>query len=208
MKKVLLHTSYFAPIDYYAAILQVDELIIESQENYQKKSIRSRCYIAGPNGKQMLNVPVVRPDGPNSRMQSVQLSLQQNWRKQHWNSIITAYNSSPFLLYYQDEIKDVLFEKYNSLWELNNSILILMLDILQIKSKISFTKTYEKNTSDIIDLRNCSMDKNLNQGIDNSQKYIQVFADKYDFIPNLSILDLLFNLGPESGAYLRLRPEI
>ena len=202
MNTVLLHTAYFAPIDYFAAILQADEVIIESQENYQKKSIRSRCYIAGPNGKQMLNIPVVRPDGPNSKIQSVQLSMQQNWRKQHWNSIITAYNSSPFLLYYQDEIKDVMFANYDSLWELNNSILTLMLELLQINSKISFTNIYEKNPSASIDLRNISMGKILNQDVSRSEKYIQVFGNKYDFIPNLSILDLLFNRGPESEGYL------
>ena len=198
MNKAIFTSSYFAPISYYIEIFKCDKIIIESQENYQKKSYRSRCYIAGPFGKQMLNIPINRPNANQTKIQEATLATDQNWRKQHWNSIITAYNSSPFFLYYQDEIEAVLFANHKTLWELNNEILKLTLELLQIKTKIEYNSEYQHSIDSIKDNRNRINSKNT---INNSE-YIQVFGDKNGFINDLSILDLIFNLGPEANSYL------
>ncbi len=198
MKEAIFTSAYFAPISYYVEISKCDKIIIESQENYQKKSYRSRCYIAGPFGKQMLNLPINRPDANQTKIQNALLSVDQNWRKQHWNSIITAYNSSPFFLYYQDEIEAVLFGNQTTLWELNNDILKLMLELLQLNTKIEYNKEYQRSMENIKDFRSSINSKSSI----NNLEYIQVFGDKHGFIKDLSILDLLFNLGPESNSYL------
>jgi len=198
MDTILLSTTYFGPISYFAAIAQAKDVIIEANEHYQKKSYRSRCYIAGPHGKQMLNIPIDRPSGNTTFIKDVLLGKNQNWQNQHWNSIITAYNSSPFLLYYIDEIEAIYRKEYNSLWKLNNELLLLILELLQIDTPIKFTDNFIKTPMQESDLRQSISHKH----IINNPKYIQVFSDKHNFIEDLSILDLLFNLGPEAGYYL------
>jgi hypothetical protein len=200
MNKALLTTAYFPPISYFSQVVKAETIIIEAHENFQKQSYRNRCYIAGPNGKQMLNIPVVRPGGNHTAIQKVKFFNDVNWKQQHWNSIITAYNSSPFLLYYEDEIKDVLFADYPTLWEMNLQLLKLMISILQIKTKIEITDSYIGNYGDRLDLRNSIHPKLKTEST--FKPYIQVFDDRNGFISNLSILDLLFNLGPETRAYL------
>jgi len=198
MIPTILSTAYFAPISYFAAIAKAEEVVIEAHEHYQKKSYRSRCYIAGPHGKQMLNVPIERPSGNQTLITDAKLLFIENWQKQHWNSIITAYNSSPFFLYYKDEIEVVFFKKHDTLWELNKELLILFLELLQIETPVSYTKHYSRDAKDSRDFRVSIAPKSPLS----TKAYIQVFGDKYPYICDLSILDLLFNLGPESLTYL------
>ena len=197
-ESTILTTAYFPPISYFAAIAKANNVLIEAKEHYQKKSYRSRCYIAGPHAKQMLNIPIDRINGNKTTITDAKLLYIENWQKQHWNSIITAYNSSPFLLYYQDEIKDVFFNKYDSLWELNKELLTLLLELLQIETPISYTQEYVKSPKDVNDYREKINPRNISE----NEPYIQVFGDKHGFISDLSILDLLFNLGPDAYGYL------
>jgi len=198
MNTTLLTTAFFPPISYFAAIVKADNVIIEAHEHYQKKSYRSRCYIAGPHAKQMLNIPIDRPNGNNTIITDAKLLYIENWQKQHWNSLITAYNSSPFLLYYQDEIEAVFFNKYDTLWELNKELLALLMELMQIETPISYTQEYIKLPTDIKDYRSIINPRNT----PDYEPYIQVFGDKHGFISDLSILDLLFNLGPDASHYL------
>jgi len=199
---ILLSTSYFPPISYISQIAKVDDVLIEVHENFQKQSYRNRCYIAGPNNKQMLSITVVRKSGNHTPIDKISFSEQYDWKKNHWNSIITAYNSSPFLLYYQDEIKDCLFAEYNSLLEMNTALLKLILELMQIKTSIEYTKSFNIETTNIIDLRNTIHPKKPSIIKDIQKPYFQVFEDRYGFLPDLSILDLLFNMGPEAKGYL------
>ncbi len=198
MNTTLLTTAFFAPISYFAAIAQADNVIIEAHEHYQKKSYRSRCYIAGPHAKQMLNIPIDRPNGNNTIITDAKLLYIENWQKQHWNSLITAYNSSPFLLYYQDEIEAVFFKKFDTLWKLNKELLSLLLELLQIETPIAYTQEYIKLPTEVKDYRAIINPRNT----PDYEPYIQVFGDKHGFISDLSILDLLFNLGPDAVSYL------
>ena len=199
---ILLSTSYFPPISYISQIAKANKVLIEAYENFQKQSYRNRCYIAGPNNKQMLSITVVRKNGNHTPIDKVTFSEQYDWKKNHWNSIITAYNSSPFLLYYQDEIKDCLFAEYNSLLEMNTALLKLILELMQINTPIEFTKSFELEPTNTIDLRNTIHPKKTSLIKDIQKPYFQVFEDRYGFLPDLSILDLLFNMGPDAKGYL------
>jgi hypothetical protein len=205
MSSAIFTTAYFPPISYFVALLSYDKIYIEAYENYQKQSFRNRAYIAGPNGKQSLNIPVIKTTGNHTNIKSIELDTQSNWKQQHWNSIATAYNSSPFLMYYVDEIKAVFFNEHNTLWKLNWDLLMLMLELFQIDNKIAETSSFELKYDESIDYRFLIHPKKESllesQYINN--EYYQVFKDKNGFIKDLSCLDLLFNMGPESGAYLR-----
>ncbi len=201
MSQILLTSAYFPPISYMSLIAQSDLVYIEAHENYQKQSYRNRCYIAGPNGKQMLNIPVIKTNGNHTLITEVQLSEQMNWKKHHWNSIQTAYNSSPFMLYYEDEIKAIFFAQHQSLWELNMQLLELMIELLQLNTEIKTTTSFEINVDEIKDFRQVINPKK-EDGI-TYPNYIRVYEDKNEFMPNLSILDLLFNMGPEAGTYIK-----
>ena len=199
---ILLSTAYFPPISYISQIAKADSVLIEAHENFQKQSYRNRCYIAGPNNKQMLSITVIRKEGNHTPISKVAFSNQYDWKKNHWNSIITAYNSSPFFLYYQDEIKECFFASYDSLLEMNTELLKLILELMQVKTSIEFTNNFEPNSIGITDLRNIIHPKKSSLLLDNQKQYFQVFEDRYGFLPDLSILDLLFNMGPEAVGYL------
>lgn len=193
---ILLPNAYFAPIEYYAYIIKYKKTKIEIQENFIKQTIRNRCYIYGSNGKLRLSIPVKKNKELKIKMKDVQICYNENWEKQHWNSIKSAYNSSPYFIYYKDEFQKILNKKEKYLVNLNRIIQEKILELLNISYDIKNTQIYvEKNN--IIDLRNHEFINN------NMNKYDQVFTIKHGFIPNLSILDLIFNLGPYSTIYLK-----
>lgn len=188
-QSTILPTAYFPSILYICNFLKFKEINIECYENYVKQTFRNRCTIIGPNGKQNLIIPVKKG---NSKIQikDLQISYAENWQKNHLFSLKTAYNSSPFFEYYIHEFDYVFNKKIKYLFELNNRILSSLSSLLKINTKISFTKCYNNNNSFLLKQHN------------NLPKYHQVFDYKFGFIPNVSILDLLFNLGPDSRNYL------
>ncbi|RLD45018.1 MAG: hypothetical protein DRI86_06205 [Bacteroidetes bacterium] len=199
---LLLSTAYFPPISYISQIAKAESVLIEAHENFQKQSYRNRCYIAGPNNKQILSITVVRKNGNHTPIDKITFSDQYDWKKNHWNSIITAYNSSSFLLYYKDEIKECFFENYNSLLEMNTALLKLVLELMQINTPIEFTKSFELGYANTVDFRDTIHPKKSSLIKDIQKPYFQVFEDRYGFLYDLSVLDLLFNMGPEAVGYL------
>jgi len=205
MSSAIFTTAYFPPISYFVALLPFENIFIEGFENYQKQSFRNRAYIAGPNGKQSLNVPVIKTNGNHTSIKDITLSEETNWKQQHWNSIETAYNSSAFMMYYEEEIKAVMFKDHKNLWDLNMELLELMLELFQIDTKIIQTKDFEKSPDDCLDYRSTIHPKETSIFAKELDKntYFQVFEDKNGFIRDLSCLDLLFNLGPDAGGFIR-----
>lgn len=195
LSKPLLPTAYLGPIIYYAILLQKSDCQIEYHEHFIKQSIRNRCEIYGSNGKLRLTIPKQK-EGSIKKITSIKISYQEKWQKEHWNSIISSYNSSPFFQYYKDEIKPLFKEKERYLIDFNNKLLKVILKILHVDIKYDTTTKYN-HLGDFSDLRNYKFN-NLK-----ITKYDQVFMEKYGFIANLSILDLIFNLGPESAEYLK-----
>ena len=193
--KVLLPISYLGPASYYSIFLQSSEIFVESKEYFVKQSVRNRCSILSSNGTQILTIPKERKSADKTLITDINISKTQNWQKLHWQSLISSYNSSPFFEYYKDHLEEFYHTKQSNLFIFNLSLTELILSFLQIKKKINFTTEYNRKF-DGIDFRNHKF-KNLEM-----DKYEQVFSEKIDFQSDLSVVDLLFNLGPETTSYL------
>lgn len=164
-------------------------------EHFVKQSIRNRCEIYGANGRLRLTIPKQRKGSSKTIIKKIKISYKEDWQKIHWNAIKSAYNSSPFFEYYQDKIVTFFKKKECNLVDFNNKLQEVILDLLEENKYPDFTTSYHHKT-DFTDLRQHDF------MLEKSSKYNQVFMEKHGFIPNLSILDLLFNLGPESSSYL------
>jgi len=191
----LLSTAYLAPISYYAILLKQNNSMIEYHEHFIKKSIRNRCDIMNTNGRLSLSIPVNRKTKTKTKISKIKISYAENWQKSHWKSIVSSYNSSPFFEYYKDKLKPYFLNEEEYLIDFNNNLQKEILALLKIKFKITYNSIY-KRTGDFTDLRDNNSIKI------NTIRYDQVFMEKHKFINNLSIIDLLFNMGPESLDYL------
>lgn len=198
---ILLSTAYLAPIEYFALLYQHKDCMIDVEEHYLKQSYRNRCIVGTAQGVMSLTIPVIKKNGNHTKVKDIEISYAENWQQHHWRSIVSAYNQSPYFLYYQDELIPFFEKKYEYLAEFNLELTQLLLNLLEIENTIQKTTSFI--TSDhkgIIDLRNSIHPKKESRI--KFENYIQVFNDRNRFLPNLSILDLLFNLGPESLTYL------
>ena len=198
-ERIIVSTSYLPPIGYMLALFRARGVLIELHETYPKQTYRNHCCIYGPNGRQILTVPVNRIHGNHTKTMDVLIPHDSAWQKYHWRSIETAYSNSPFFLYYMDIFRPFFDRKYESLLELNMGVLSSVMDILQIPCRIVTTESYDKNPEGYRDLRKSLTAKHA---ILKSPPYTQTFAERQGFIPNLSIIDLIFNLGPEALEYL------
>ncbi len=201
MKQILLSTAYFPPIEYFYFLSQADELLIEGHETYTKQSYRNRCNIYTPNGLLSLTIPIRKINGNHTKTKDIEISDHVNWRIQHWRSLQTAYNTSAFFMYYKDELWNKMQFKSNNLIEYNFQLLTFLMNEIGIKTAVKFTKEYESSDRST-DLRTIINPKNKTPIVDTNE-YYQVYAVKHGFIPNLSILDLLFNEGPNTLNYLQ-----
>jgi hypothetical protein len=200
---LILSTSYLPPIEYFTSIINSKEVIIEKKESYKKQTYRNRCEIYSSNGKLDLSIPIIKINGHNTKTEDIIISYKYNWQKKHWRAIESAYNSSPFFLYYKDDLIKFFAEKYESLIDFNFDLLMVLFEMLEIKPEVKFSKEfikyYDENS---IDKRNIISPKNNINSSENFPAYTQVFDTKLGFIPNLSIIDLIFNEGPNAIEYL------
>lgn len=191
--------TYFSPIAQYGAIYHSDELIFETEDNFQKQSYRNRCYIYGANGKQLLNIPVSHPITQNrKKTKDTLVENNSNWQQQHFKSLKSAYNSSPFFEFYIDDLMPVFNKKYKYLHDVNLDTFIILNELLLLEKEYSKTTTYMTTLTN--DFR--FLAKSKTETTTDFQPYTQVFDDKFGFIPNLSILDLLFMEGPNAISFL------
>lgn len=197
----ILSTVYLGPIEYFAHLLRAKKIIVENQEHYIKQTYRNRCLIVSSSGVQPLIIPVKKINGNHTVIKDIKPSYTEKWQYLHWKAITASYNHSPYFLYYKDELEEVFTNKYDLLFEFNHKLLKLILDFLGLEKNINLTERYQQKFSDnTTDLRNAFSPKIKSEY--NFPEYTQVFSDSLGFIPNLSIIDLLFNLGPESVDYL------
>lgn len=194
---------YCGNIEFFTAFLQSPHPTIDLGENYSKQSFRTRTYILGANGIQQLSVPVVKKSGIKQTMAEIAISYDSDWQRIHLTAIKSAYGSSPFFEYYYDDIADIIATKHHLLKDLSIALLDAILDILQIDKAYRLTSTYYQGEGK--DYRNTIQPKNNNTF--QHPSYTQVFSEKHNFLPNLSILDLLFNEGPNAEAILTARSE-
>lgn len=177
-------------------------------EHYVKRSYRNKCSILSANGVMALTVPLSRSssddaDLTHAAMKDLKVSYDDNWRHVHWQSLVSAYNMSPFFEYYEDDIKTLFERKFDYLVDLNAEAMDIVNRLLMMDDvMINVSETYIPERTRELDFRSQITPKtHLNDF--NQKEYYQVFSEKYGFQPNLSILDLLFNLGPESRVVLK-----
>jgi len=183
-----------------AAMVQADTVVFETEDNYQKQSYRTRTYIAHSNGVLMLNIPIKHSaDGSKLKTKKVQIENAFPWQSQHWKSLQSAYRTSPYFEFYEDELKPLFEKKASSLLDFNMKAFHLICELLDMEISYSFSEEYFKTPkqTDLRFLANPKLKKDFKL-----QTYIQVLNKTDAFIPNLSILDLLFNEGPNSISYL------
>ena len=201
----LLSTAYFAPISYYSRLLSDDStVIIEKHENYSKRSYRNRCTIYTANGLLDLVVPVVKSDKPKIPVTEVEISYDTPWQKLHFKAIESAYRRSPFYEFYIDDLMIFFNQRHRYLYQFNMQILRTVCDLIRAPLQIQESAHYIKSVAEgITDLRNSIHPKQNQLTTDSLPRYTQVFANKWGFKPNLSILDLLFNVGTEVKKELK-----
>ena len=195
----LLSTAYLPPALWVAHAVQSDGILLEAHENFQKQSYRSRTEIAGPNGKQVLSVPV---DRSIKDIRRTPLSYKEDWVKNHLRSIETAYANSPFFEVLFPDLEAVLNHRFNTLWELNLATIQLMFHWLEFSKDIEFTSSYHPSFHGH-DARSLHPKRELEVEM---PAYLQVFGEKNGFISNLSALDVFFNLGRSSWEITQIPP--
>jgi hypothetical protein len=194
--------TYFGPISQYTEIVKSETVTFEMEDNFQKQSYRNRCYIYNSNGKQLLNIPVKdKNKGTNQRKKTKDLLVDNDalWQDHHLKSLQTAYRTSPFYEFYEDDLLKIFHKKYTFLQDVNIDTHLFITDALQVSQKYTKTEEYlvetkEQDFRELVDVKN--------KPNKTSDSYIQMFDDKHGFIPNLSFLDLLFMEGPNAISYL------
>lgn len=203
----VLSTAYFAPVAYYALLFHEQDIVIEAYENYNKQSYRNRMFIGTNQGPLALSVNVEKGYETKCPIQEVRLSSHGDWLHQHEIALMSNYGSSPFYEYYIDDILEVLRSDEQTLFGLNEKIRERICELIGFSAKVRYSDQYLRNDSENFrDLRNTlHPKKNILESVPEfvANPYYQVFGQKQTFMPNLSILDLLFNLGPESILVLR-----
>lgn len=211
---ILLESHYFPSLEYFVLLLESNHILIEAFENYQKQSFRNRCYILTSQKVDKLIIPIINPH-KKTYIKDIKIDNLSYWKKQHWRSICTSYSNAPYFIYYEEKLNNILFKDYRFLIDLNLELLKLILDIIGLKKTISLTNKYlypskiSTQNNNIKDYRgiispSSYLNKNYsfkNRSIYKEIRYIQTFSK--DFIPNLSIIDLIMCQGPNSLEILK-----
>ena len=200
MKQALFSSLYLAPIAYYKALLSCDEHIIEQYNHYERKTYQNRCEILSANGIIALSVPVEKTSNVKTPFKEIRIAYHTDWQKQHLKALTSAYMNSPFYEYYIDDFRPLYEQKFDTLMAFNLALHELILELIEEPRAHILSSEFCQNT-DLSDLRFAFTPKTRLRA--NLKSYTQVFSGKLPFEPNLSILDLLFNLGPETELYLK-----
>lgn len=198
---IVIHPTYLPNIAHFVAIIQAKHTCFEMDDNFQKQTYRNRAYIYGANGKLSLNIPVIHTQKERQKYRDVKIYNADKWQSNHWKSLESAYRTSPFFEFYEDDIAPLFQTKADFLLDFNMKCIEAIRDCLQLEINASETHEYQKDISDKLDMRYLVNAKKEKPKL--FDPYTQVFNDKHGFISNLSILDLLFNEGPNSIYYLQ-----
>lgn len=203
VKQYCFSTAYLAPVEYYILLSDADKILLEQHDFFVKQTYRNRCTIATANGVMDLIIPVEKSASNKTLIKDIRISDHGNWKINHWKAILSAYQSSPFFEYYADDLVYCYEKQWNFLWDFNIALQEKMLMLLDIHPEINLTDKYEADYhNEYIDLREAIHPKKENV-ITDLHSYYQVFSQKFGFQKNLSIIDLLFNMGNESILILK-----
>lgn len=198
--KILVSTAYLPPVTYFSLINKADEVLIEKEENYIKQTYRNRCYILSANGILALSVPVQLGSFHKIALKDIRIDYSRRWQQVHLGAFNAAYKSSPYFEFYFEEIAGIISSNHEFLIDLNMELIRFLINSLKIKTIISYTSHFEPLNSDPSDFRYIITPKK--EFKTDYRDYWQVFPSDKGFIAGLSIVDLLFNCGPDSPDYL------
>lgn len=201
VQTTLLPISYLGPVSYYAAMLQSENVLLEQWEHYVKQTYRTRCKIATGNGVMDLTVPIEKPSS-KCAMKDLRIAYKESWQQIHWRALESAYRNSPFFDYYRDDFEPFYSKQIDFLVDLNLGLHEVVASLIGKLPKVVLTQAYEATFEDgVVDMRNAFSPKE--ESSYKGKTYYQVFDQKFGFQNDLSIVDLLFNMGPESILVLR-----
>ncbi|GIV35145.1 MAG: hypothetical protein KatS3mg031_2680 [Chitinophagales bacterium] len=197
MSVLLTELYYLPPVSWFALALRHESVCLEQHEHFVKSTYRNRCYIASPEGRLRLTIPLLHGRSQRRKYADVRISYDIPWQRIHWNSLCACYRSSPYFEYYEEHLASFYREKCDSLFAFNLELLKTILRLLHITVPLTFTENYRKHAPpQYSDYRGKPLPVS-------SPPYPQVFIERTGFIEELSIVDLLFNLGPDSVLILR-----
>ncbi|GGH00364.1 WbqC family protein [Mucilaginibacter phyllosphaerae] len=197
----VLPMFYLPPVDYFTKLNAFKpDVVFEKEEHFPKQTYRNRAVIYSPDGRQTLTVPIIKGSKNHTITRDVKISYDFRWQRLHWMSLQTCYRRSAYFEYYEDDFAPFYQKQPVFLFDYNQELLQLLLRLLKIKAELKFTDTYEAAYPNLTDLRKAFSAKNT---VNAEQKaYFQVFEERRGFLENLSIVDLLFNQGPQAVNYL------
>lgn len=197
--------QYFTNIIEYKNLITYKHINLEQYERWQKASFRSRCIIAGANGLIHLSIPVQGGRHSDSLIREIKIDHTNNWQKIHWRSIVSAYNRSPWFEYFRDEIEKFYHTRYTWLWDWNYDLFEWVNKKTVVELNVDLTKNWQKKypETEFDDWRYRMQPRNFSSYAENCPVYKQVFEERFGFLPNLSIIDLLFCEGPNAANLLR-----
>jgi len=198
--KILVSTAYLPPVSYFSLICKADEVLIEKEENYIKQTYRNRCYILSANGIQALSIPVQVGSFHKTALKEIRIDYSRRWQQVHLGAFNAAYKSSPYFDYYFDDIAGIISANHTFLIDLNMELIRYLIKSLKIKTSVRYTSHFETLNSWPADYRYILTPKKEFKM--DYKEYLQVFSSDTGFKPGLSIVDLLFNTGPDATCYL------
>jgi len=198
--KILISTAYLPPVEYFSVISGAEEIFVETEENYIKQTYRNRCYILSAHGLQLLSVPVFLGSLHKTLIKDIRIDYSKRWQQVHLGAMTASYNSSPYFEFYYERIEKVVSGNYEFLIDLNMELAEVILEILNLKKKLFYTSVFEPVGNKTQDYR-YNITPKKESGF-SEKKHPQVFNTGDGFVPRLSVMDLIFNAGPEACNYL------
>jgi len=206
-ENVIVPCCYLPPISFWSVWLNAAHIEIEAQENFVKSTFRNRCEVAGTNGLLKLSIPVEGGKSHRQLFKDTRIANDKRWQKIHWQTLCSAYRRSVYFEYYEDRLAPFYHKEFEFLYDFNRQLLELVCSFFKVEKPNAFTSTYEKEYgTGVLDLR--SYFKSLNETLPGNihfeaPEYFQCFGDRTGFLPNLSVLDILFSEGPNATAKIK-----
>ena len=197
---ILVSTAYLPPVEYFSLISHAEEIFVEKEENYLKQSFRNRCYILSAHGPQLLTVPVLKGSQHKTPLKDIKIDYSKRWQQVHLRAINASYSASPYFQFYFENIEKIISKKAEYLFDLNMELTESLLKIMKIETLLTYTTYFQPVENNENDFRYKLSPKKESDFL--TRKYIQVFNNYKSFVKRLSVIDLIFNVGPEAVDYL------
>ena len=198
--KILISSAYLPPVEYFSLILKADEVFIEREENYLKQTFRNRCYILSAQGRQILTVPVYLGSLHKTPVKDIRIDYSKRRQQVHLRAVIASYRSSPYFEFYFEDLEKIILRTHQFLLDLNSELTESLLTILGIRKSIYYTSLFEPVGETENDFRYKITPKKESDFV--PKEYLRVFNIGHKLVPGVSIIDLVFNMGPEAIGYL------